>query len=149
MEENKQTHRNAFCLIVFLPGPSRIFFIWSLYLVSSTSSFAIFFSTDSVRESMLAMQSVRFGGGSFGFPRPNRRPAIVLRLQMTLLIFERRKMNPNFFRGNCKRSISIHNAAPFYFSSETLLKVVNCRAHFAHELFFTSVRVLLHVGGDA
>lgn len=32
-------------------GPSLIFFIWSLYFISSASSLAIFLSTDSARES--------------------------------------------------------------------------------------------------
>lgn len=35
-----------------LPGPSRIFFIWSLYLISSASSFRIFTSTASTRRSV-------------------------------------------------------------------------------------------------
>ena len=40
-------------------GPSRIFFIWSLYFTSSTSNRLIFLSMDSARESTCACQSKR------------------------------------------------------------------------------------------
>ncbi len=54
-----------------LEGPFLIFFIWSLYFLSSSSSLAIFFSMDSPRLSTFAMQSVRLGGGAFFRPAPN------------------------------------------------------------------------------
>merc|ERR1719376_1140378 len=64
---------NALCFTWFLAGPSRMFFILFFSFKRSASSFAIFFSTESVLSSIDAMQSVKFGGGAFGLLRPNMR----------------------------------------------------------------------------